>query len=368
MYFTDEQANAVRHGCLELLLVLAAAESAAGPEEPAVRRALAVLDRATPLALCTKAFHLRRADYLRRAGDDDWKREQERADSCAEDTAFDLLLIGQEQLARDRLEEARTSFARALVKEPADFWAWYYQALCYVRLDRMALARESLSAALSHRAHVVWPYLLRGFVYRPLHDFAAAEQDFDTAERLLRQRPDPDARYVLLNNRAVVRLGLLGRKRTEENVPEEQRRAEMQQLFDRALADLDEAVKLKPEQYHAFVTTGQAFFDLDDPARAVEQINNAIELAAKQAVGRHTLALFYRNRARWEEATKDLTAALASLRRAADLPESDARTGERHRRGRSPQRPQQPLLGGRRRLRRGTAAQPEPDGRAQTAR
>jgi tetratricopeptide (TPR) repeat protein len=322
-FFTPEQRDAVAHGCLEMLLVLARAEDPAGPEDPAdaasARRALAVLDRAKRLGLTTRAFHLRRAAYLRRAGDPGWEREQAVAERCPAETAFDHLLIGQEELSRDRLGEAQESFAAALRKQPSDFWAWYFQALCYVRLNQMALARDSLTAAMSRKKEVVWPYLLRGFASGQLLDYAAAEADFGEALARLEKRPDADARYVLLNNRAVVRLGLLARVRNDAGMPEERRREEMGRLFDQALADLREAVALKPEQYHAFVTTGQAFLDVGDPKEAVGQINKAIELAEKHAAGDDTLALFYRNRARWQEASQDVAAALASLRSAARL-------------------------------------------------
>ena len=327
-FFTDEQANAVTRGCLELLLVVAEAEVASDPSEAADRsalRALPVLDRAKPLGLRTRAFHIRRAVYLQRAGDAGWQSEQALADACPIESAFDLFLIGQGQLARHQVEEARTSFAAALRKQPADFWAWYYQALCYVRLEQMGLARESLTAALSHKPNVVWPYLLRGFASSNLNDYAAAEDDFDAALRLLQERPDPDARYVLLNNRAVVRLGLLARKRSQANMPEAQRRVEMRQLFDLAMTDLREAMELKPEQYHAFATSGQAFADLGDLTSAVAQINQAIDLAAKHSAGSDKLALLHRNRARWEEATQDVASALSSLRSAVELERDDTR-------------------------------------------
>ena len=326
-FFTDEQANAVTRGCLELVLVLAAAEAESNPTEAAdqsARRALTILDRAKSFGLRTRAFHLRRAVYLQRADDADWKSEQALADACPIESAFDLFLIGQEQLARQQLDEARSSFAAVLQKQPADFWAWYYQALCYVRLEQMELARASLTAALSHKPNVVWPYLLRGFASSNLNDFIAAEDDFDAALRLLHERPDPDARYVLLNNRAVMRLGLLASKCHEANVPEERRRVEMRKLFDLAMIDLREAMELKPEQYHAFVTSGQAFSELGDPATALAQINEAIKLATKQLANRDTLARLHRNRARWEETTKDVASALKSLRTAAELEKDNA--------------------------------------------
>jgi len=309
-------------------MVLADTEDPFGSDKPADKpaalRALAELERAKVLGLETRALHRRRAVYLDHAGEDS-KREQKLAEACPIASGFDQLLIGQEQFANGRADDALKSFAAALRMEQGDyFWAWYYQALCYLRLEKMDLARDSLTAALSHKGNVVWPYLQRGFANGQLHAWDAAEADFDSAEKLLQERDDKDARYVLLNNRAVVHLGRLAQVRKDRVLSEEAKL----KLFEVAMGDLDKAVKLKPEQYHAFVTRAQGFADAGKPDDAVREIDEAIKRAEKEAKKPDSLlALLYRNRARWQEvvgsgdqrrAQESVAAALDSLRRAAE--------------------------------------------------
>ncbi len=331
-FFSDAQASDVARGCLELLLVAAEAEAQAAPGEAAdvaARRGLVTLERARALGVQARAFHLRRAHFLEQAGAHaDADAERELAARCPAETAFDYFLIGQEQLARGQTADALAAFARALRAQPNHFWAWYYQALCHVRLGQMALARASLSAALSHRDDVVWPYLLRGFANGQLQAYAAAETDFDAALALLERRPDDEARYVLLNNRAVVRLGRLGQLPTHWSALLS---GERLWLFALALADLREATSLKPEQYQTFATLAQAYHDQGQRAEALSALDRALDCASRQqragTLGPDTVALLYRIRARWQEGAGDIKGALADLARIAalDLPQA-ART------------------------------------------
>ena len=178
----------------------------------------------------------------------------------------------------------------------------------------MALARASLSASLAQRDDVIWPYLLRGFVNGQLRDYTSAEEDFTTAARILERKPDVDARYVLLNNRAVVRLGRLNQLPTGLGTLLS---AERWQLLVAALADLREATELKPDQYQTFATLAQAWHDQGKRDEALTTLNRAVDLTQRQlqsgSARPETVAMLYRNRARWQEEAGNLDGALASL-------------------------------------------------------
>jgi tetratricopeptide (TPR) repeat protein len=216
---------------------------------------------------------------------------------------LDHYLNGLDHFQHGRHASALEAFTAALLVQPDRYWARYYQALCYARLGRRPeLVRDALTVCLSQRNDVVWPYLQRGFAHAQLGASDAAESDFRDAERLLGNRPDPEARYVLLNNRAVARLG--------------------QSRFEDAVADLAQASSIKPQMYHAFLTLAQAYHQKNDTAAALKNLDEALTRAERLLpsgqVSPGTISLLYRTRAHWEVERKNTAAALDDLARAAE--------------------------------------------------
>ena len=159
--------------------------------------------------------------------------------------------MADELYRREQFDEAIKEFDRVLERKPGHFWAQYLDALCLLRQHRPAEARALLGACLAQRPDFVWLYLLRGFAHQELQDWAAADSDFQKAA----QMPlDDNARYVLLVNRGVLRV------RTDR--------------IDDAVADLDAAIKLKPNAYQAFVNLAQAYRRLDKLDLALEQLRS----------------------------------------------------------------------------------------------
>jgi hypothetical protein len=112
----------------------------------------------------------------------------------------------------------------------------------------------------------------------------AAEADYRTALVLLDQKPNDELRYEVLVNR-----GLLATQRRN---------------WDRAVADLDAAIRLNPRRFPAFAALAEVFQQQDQPDRAVEQFSRAIEL-------RPDWAPLYRGRADVDLKRKALTPASA---------------------------------------------------------
>src|SRR5262249_46171259 len=109
--------------------------------------------------------------------------------------------------------------------------------------------------------------------------------------------------YVLHNNRAVLRVG--------------------QKRYAEAVAELREAIELRPGHYQAYASLAEAYAQQQKMDQAVEAFGKAVE-AAKQLllsgeldVG--TLALLSRNSARLKLERKDAAGAVEDLRRAIDL-------------------------------------------------
>jgi tetratricopeptide (TPR) repeat protein/predicted Ser/Thr protein kinase len=308
--FTGPEQEELREKSYELLLILAEVEGQALPGQSAEEQrrcaqdALRILDHAPSLELRTRAYHLRRARFLELAGEREAAQaEGEQAEQQPAQSALDHYLLGDELYRQGRPQEASVEFQQTLREQADHFWARYFLSLCYIRLQRPDLAHDNLTMCLSQHPEIIWIYLMRGFASGQLEKYQAAEADFAEALRLLTTQPNDDARYVLYNNRAIMRVG--------------------QKDFERAIADLRRAITMRPNQYQAYASLAQTFSIQKRPDEAVRQLSEAIKtaelLAQSQEVEAATLALLYRSRARFQRERKDDQAALVDLQRAAAL-------------------------------------------------
>jgi serine/threonine protein kinase/tetratricopeptide (TPR) repeat protein len=292
-YLSDAQKSEVLADCYQLLLILAETEAqlAAGKpveeQKQGVREAVRLLRLALELGPPSRAYHLRQERYLRRLGDETGaQREARAAATVPVQQAVDHFLLGEEYYRRASFEEAIAEFNQVLQMRPAHFWAQYLDALCLLRLHRSAEARAQLTACLAQRADFVWIYLLRGFAHGELQAFDAAEADFQKA---LQMPLDANARYVLFVNRGVLRV--------------------RQDRLDDAIADLQKAIKLMPNEYQAYVNLAQAHRRRKDLNAALAQMDRAVQLEP-------ALAHLYRLRARLHLERKEPTLALADFEQA----------------------------------------------------
>jgi serine/threonine protein kinase/tetratricopeptide (TPR) repeat protein len=312
-YLGDAQKAAILGDCYQLLLILAETEAlSAADQKPPVRdqhlrEALRFLEQALRFGTPSRAYHLRRARYLALLDDAAAAAEAEKA---AGDAAVRLVLdhftVADEFYRRNNFDEAIKEFDQVLQLEPAHFWAQYLKALCLLRQRRHAEASAQLGSCLAQRPDFVWLYLQRGFAQGELQAFDAAEADFQKALQL---PLDDFARYVLFTNRGVLRI--------KENRPGD------------AVTDLTAAIKLKPNEYQAYVNLAQAYRRLDKMDQALEQLHRAVELEP-------TLAHLYRLRARLHLERKEPALALKDFDQAIrrESPDSPALVDYRVERGR----------------------------------
>jgi serine/threonine protein kinase/tetratricopeptide (TPR) repeat protein len=300
-YLSDSQKAEILGDYYQLLLVLAETEAQSASDrkspdqEQRLREALRVLEQALRFGSPSRAYHLRRARYLGLLRDGAAATRAEKA--AAEASVLhplDHFLVADELYRRGEFEEAIKEFDQVLQLKPAHFWAQYLSALSLLRLHRPAEARAQLTACLAQRPDFVWLYLLRGFAEGELRAFDAAEADFQHA---LEMPLDEDARYVLLVNRAVVRV-------REDRV-------------DDAVADLKTAIELEPNEYQAYVNLAQAYRRLNEPDLALEQLDRAVRLEP-------ALAHLYRLRARLYLERKEPALALKDFDRAIERENTDS--------------------------------------------
>ena len=294
---TPQEQAEVTEGCHVLLLILAEAMPQADQGLKALRRGGQVAPRDPRLP--SAAGGLPRPAGRRGSAE----RERGAAQSLPPVTAFDQFLTGQERYERP-VGRGLRHFDAALRHQPNHFWAQCLSAICYLQLRRPLEAKAGLNACLNQDPDFAWLYLLRGFASGQVgaifaqsggvtaqasnllgkaeDHFAAAEEDYARALELLERKPVAELRYVLLVNRGLLRW---------------QRRD-----LDRAVTDLQEAIRFDPRLYHAHAGLAQVLRQQGKPDEAVEQFTQAIAL-------RPDLAPLYRGRAEVYREHEDLTPA-----------------------------------------------------------
>jgi tetratricopeptide (TPR) repeat protein len=294
---SSEQFNRIVLNCCEVLLVWAEAECPTGPGRSAsernagTRRALELLDGVAALGRAfslppIQAFHTRRARYLALAGDEAGaQEEQERARQVPARTALDHFLVGLDAYGQGQLPRALESCAQALARQSTHFWAHYLQALCRIRLGRWAEAKSSLLVCVQLEPTLPWPRVLLAAAHGQLGEFAAAEEAF---ARALPELTDPADRYMALTNRSVLWI--------------------RRQKYDQALADLREALRLRPDAHHAWVNLAELHRQRKEYSQALTALNEALTRQPNDP------ALYY-TRAWIHRAGKDLGAAQRDFER-----------------------------------------------------
>jgi tetratricopeptide (TPR) repeat protein/predicted Ser/Thr protein kinase len=295
--FTEDQAKEIASGYYELHLVLAEAVAQEGSAAK-LRKAIQILERAAALGPLTRAYCLRLARY--------WEQLEERAKAREERnraprepaSALDDFLLGYDLQREGQLGAAIARFESAVRREPGYFWARYFLAVCYLRLESTAnlraakpestanlrVAKTCLNACLGQQPRFEWAYVLRGFVLGHLQEYEAAEDDF---QKILCLKSKDDLRYAALVNRGAMRSRRKG-------------------WAVRAKADLEEAARLKPDQYQAHANLARLYEIQKQLDAAVGELGLAIRIAEPQVRGRRlepgALALLYYNRAglRWK--------------------------------------------------------------------
>jgi serine/threonine protein kinase/Tfp pilus assembly protein PilF/regulator of sirC expression with transglutaminase-like and TPR domain len=283
---SEAEKTRVRDGCYDVLLILS---QAMDPAEGL--RILERADRVRPAK--TAAYHLRRADCLERAGDRAGRdRERRAAQQHEPATALDYFLSGRELAACGRFADAIGLLETAVQRDLDQTSAHLLLAVCYLnqRPKQLSAARASLNACIRSHPDLVGLYLMRASIFgeegsqaqgkAAADAFAAAEADY---RRALERQPTDDLRYGLLANRGLLRLRS---GRLAESV-----------------ADLDAAIRLKPNQYQAHTTLGQVLRRQGRLDAAAAAFGRAIACHPEPNI----LAGLYRTRALIFAPRRDLT-------------------------------------------------------------
>jgi serine/threonine protein kinase/Flp pilus assembly protein TadD len=256
---TAAQRMEIKNNAYTLLLVLA--ETAGKTDRSGLQEALSLLDRAAEIGAPTRAGWQRRAVYLDRLGRSaDAARARQQAQDQVPARALDFFLIGVERLLQTKLDQAITALEDAVTAQPNHFWARCSLAFCYLPKGEWDRARAELTFCIGQRPDSVWPYLLRGFAYQQMGNFARADADFQRAQALLERFPNAHAHYVLLVNRGVLRF--------------------RQDRLDDAAHDLQRAMQLQPSEWIVHLNLGHVYQKQHRLQEAKAEMDRAVELKA----------------------------------------------------------------------------------------
>jgi tetratricopeptide (TPR) repeat protein/tRNA A-37 threonylcarbamoyl transferase component Bud32 len=292
-YLGARERNDLLEGCYELLLVCAETAGHPRPGQAPDRQAaeaLRILDRAAGVGIPpTRAYYLRRARYLKQAGDEAGaRREHALADRLVPAGVFDQYLSAQESYRQGDLPRAIHEFEQILGSKPDHYWAHYFLAVCYLKTSYPDLALANLSFCRANARPFFWGYLLQGQSHDEQGEAAAALADYQEA---LGRARDGFERYGVFVNR-----GALGVRRARSlavavSLPQvallappfslcrclgELAHLQREQWLADAIADLREAVRLRPEAYQAHVNMAWAYEEQGKGREAAHQLDQAL--------------------------------------------------------------------------------------------
>jgi tetratricopeptide (TPR) repeat protein len=299
-YFASpEEMTRVAAECYQVLLAWAEAETAPEPGEvaaavrPRLERGRRLLDLAAALGLSQhlpdpQAFHFRRARLLALLGDDAGARgERAQADQLKPTTALDLFLTALDHYRQQEPARAASACEAVLRQDREHFWGQYLLALCYLKTKRWAEAKAGLTACLYREPSFFWALLLRGTACSQLKEYDHAEDDF---AEVLRLTDDPLARAVTLTNRGVMWV--------------------LRERWDEAVADLRQAIELKPDAPEWYVDLAYAHAGRKDWDAAIKALDEALTRRPGDAVLHHTRARLNLDRGNAAAARQDFEQAI----------------------------------------------------------
>jgi tetratricopeptide (TPR) repeat protein/predicted Ser/Thr protein kinase len=309
--FTPSEQDDIRAGCYALLLILAETkaprpgqqlQNLAPFRERALLSALLILNRVASLDdrnHLTHAYHRIHARILEQLGQK--TAAQNARDQAAKQppaTALDYYLVGDEHYKQGKMVEAIGDFGNVLGRQPDHFWARYFLALSYLRLQtpRPDLARDLLTHCIEQRHEIIWPYFVLGYAHTKLKNFPAAEADFKGAEILLQDPKNKNAWPVFYANRGFLR--------------------SEQHKFEDAAEDLRRAITRNSHEYQAHVALAKVYQKQERWDEALEELDQAIRSEPR-------LPILHRLRAQLhlERPDQNLNAALDDYRKAIKLDE-----------------------------------------------
>ena len=206
-----EERERVLGQAIELMLIESRARvrlaTALGTEQDrrkAIARAIDRLDKAERLVSAAPgALHAERARYHAALGDAaKAELNRRRANQTRASSAHELTLLGESQLAAGDPSAAEDSLRRALSLDVTSFWTWFVMGHCHFAQGRFLEAAGDFAACSARGPRFAWTHFNRGLALARSGRLLDAKEAYDLACAL-----EPDFAEALVN-RGLVNLEL----------------------------------------------------------------------------------------------------------------------------------------------------------------
>jgi serine/threonine protein kinase/tetratricopeptide (TPR) repeat protein len=356
-----EERQRVGEDARELLLLLAwTAVKLAPNDPPALRQALALLDRAEAIRDLppSRALWEDRAFYRGQLGDAAGARAaRDEAARVGATSARDHYLLATSYARNSRYAEAVAELDQALKQNPRHYWASFQRGICHQELGKYALAAADFgrctglwpefalgyfnrgysldqagdkaeaiadyTAALERDPDLLPAYVNRGMACLELKRYAEALADFQKVKELggddafldagrgvalegLGRFPEADASFRTALARAVG-----APEATATRIRWVYGFAVSKRLPDEALAAFDEVLARHPDHPQARYGRAMLLAEKGKLAEAVGQLDRAIEASPGFLEARRCRAVLQARRGNLEPATQEINACLA---------------------------------------------------------
>jgi tetratricopeptide (TPR) repeat protein len=186
--------------------------------------------------------------------------------------------------------EAISEYRKALQIDPAHYWSNFQLARCLINAGKLPEAIEAFGTCIALKPEAPWAYSARGIALTLTRRFDEAKRDLDRAIKL-----DPDFRPAQLNRGYYF---WLQDKPAEAQAdfdavlqPPEQRRLVEAEYFrarvfiksnqnDKALDDLNDVIKQRPEYYPAYLLRAQVQLVQSRQVQGLEDLASVAKLTA----------------------------------------------------------------------------------------
>jgi tetratricopeptide (TPR) repeat protein len=187
---------------------------------------------------------------------------------------------GLNALARNDLDSAIADFNEVLKQHSDESLTYYQRGRAFALKGEKERAIEDFNAVIRLDPALGTPYLERGLLYLKNRETSKAVEDFSAAIK-----KNDGSKLDALTNRAYMYF--------------------QQGQYERALADLNEALKIKPGFPWVYRLMANAYYKKGDFGEAVEHASKAIELDPNEAEGYLVRGALYLQQQRYEQAKAD---------------------------------------------------------------
>ncbi|MDX9790143.1 MAG: tetratricopeptide repeat protein, partial [Candidatus Kapabacteria bacterium] len=195
----------------------------------------------------------------------------------------EIYQTGDSYMVARQFEKAAEEYAKILIKDPKDAYAFYKRGVAYLYMNNFDAAIADFTASLKHGEEDPDSYNNRGLALSYKGKIQEALDDFNKAIKLdagfAQAYINRGSAYIALND------------------------------YGKAIKDLDKAIKLDPKNPEIFIQRGRLYYSTEKYDKSVKDYSSAIALGLANSKVYFNRANSYYKLNKFEAAVKDYTTA-----------------------------------------------------------